>query len=55
MKDLTKEKEATLFEMFDYLCSKIDWDKTSVDLVSVDCMSKLFKELRKDERKISLD
>lgn len=55
MKDLSKEKEATLFEMLDYLCSKINWGKIAMDSTSVVCMNELFKELRKDERKFSLD
>jgi hypothetical protein len=46
------EKGATLFEMFDYLCSKIDWGKSALDNVSIVCMDTLFKELRKQTDKI---
>lgn len=54
-KDLSKEKEATLNEMFDYLCSKVDWGKSFLDNTAVVCMNKLFIELSKDERKFNLD
>jgi len=53
-KDLSLESEATLEEMFDYLCSKIDFGKSFLDNTAVVCMDKLFKELKKDERKFSL-
>ena len=54
-KDLSKEKEATLFEMLDYLCSKIDFGKSALDNTAIVCMNRLFIELRKDEKKIKLD
>jgi len=54
-KDLSNESEATLCEMFDYLCSKIDFSKSFLDNTAVVCMDKLFKELGKDKRKILLD
>jgi hypothetical protein len=53
-KDLSKEKEATLFEMLDYLCSKIDFGKANLDSESVVCMNTLFTELKKDERKFEI-
>lgn len=54
-KDLSKEKEATLCEMFDYLCSKIIWEKTFLDAVAIRCMNTLFIELGKDKRKFDLN
>ncbi len=53
-KNLSKEKEATLDEMFDYLCSKVDWSKSFLDATAVVCMNKLFTELKKDDRKFTL-
>lgn len=41
---------ATLFQMFDYLCSKVDWGKSWLDADAVVCMNTLFKELRNDTR-----
>ena len=46
------EKGATLFEMFDYLCSKVDWGKSALDNKAINCMNQLFIELRKDKNKI---
>lgn len=54
-KDLSNEKEATLLEMFDYFCSKMDFGKSFLDNTAVVCMDRLFKELRKDNKKISLE
>ena len=54
-KDLSQEEEATLFEMFDYFCSKMDMSKSFLDNAGILCMNKLFIELRKDKRKFNLD
>ena len=54
-KDLLKEDKATLEEMFDYLCSKVDFGKSFLDSTAIVCMNKLFIELRKDERKFDLN
>jgi hypothetical protein len=53
-KDLNKEEQATLFEMFDYFCSKIDFGKSFLDSTAIVCMDTLFKELRKQEEKFDL-
>jgi len=53
-KDLSKEKEATLFEMFDYFCSKIDFRKTTLDSIAIQSMNLLFTELKKQKEKYSL-
>ena len=37
----------TLFEMFDYLCSRVNWGKASLDNEAICCMNTLFTELRK--------
>ena len=50
-KDLSKEEEATLYEMFDYLCSKIDWSKSFLDATAVCSMNRLSIELKKDKEK----
>lgn len=54
-KDLSNEKEATLYEMFNYLCSKIDFGRSALDGKSIRCMNRLFIELRKQEDKIPID
>ena len=54
VKNLSKETEATLFEMLDYLCCKIDFGHSFLDSTAIVCMDKLFKELKKQEDKISL-
>ena len=54
VKNLDSEKEATLFEMLDYFCSKIDFGKTFLDSTAVRCMDTLFGELRKQEEKYEL-
>ena len=46
------ENGDTLFNMFDYLCSRVDWRKSFLDNKAVVCMNTLFGELRKDKRKI---
>jgi len=53
-KDLSNEKEATLYEMLDYLCSKIDFGKSALDNTAIVCMNNLFIELRKDTKKYEL-
>ena len=53
-KDLSKEKEATLFEMFDYLCSRVDFSKAFLDGASIVSMNALFIELEKDTKKYKL-
>lgn len=53
-KDLLKEKEATLYEMFDYLCSKIDFSKSFLDATAVRSMNILGIELSKDTKKYQL-
>lgn len=42
----------TLVNMFDYLCSKVNWGKSQLDNDSIICMNTLFIELGKDKRKI---
>jgi hypothetical protein len=54
-KDLSKEEKATLSEMLDYLCSKVNFGKCALDSTAIVCMNKLFIELGKDERKFDLD
>ena len=39
-----------LINMFDYLCSRVDWDKSYLDAEAVTCMNTLFIELEKDKR-----
>lgn len=53
-KDLSKEKEANLCEMFDYLCSKIDFGHSFLDATAIVCMNKLFIELKKLNNKYPL-
>ena len=45
------QKGDTLCNMFDYLCSKVDWGKAALDNEAINCMNILFMELRKDSRK----
>ena len=45
-------KEATMFQMLEYLCSKVNWGKSAIDADAVWCMNTLFMELRKDKRKV---
>lgn len=54
-KDLSNEKEATLNEMFDYVCSKVDWGKSFLDNTAIRCMNKLFIETKKDTKKYSIE
>lgn len=44
------EKGDTLYNMFDYLCSKVNWGKSALDADAVTCMNTLFIELEKDKR-----
>lgn len=53
-KDLSKEKEATLYEMFDYLCSKIDFGQSFLDSTAVSCMNKLFLKLGDQKEKFEI-
>jgi hypothetical protein len=39
----------TLLNMFDYLCSKVDWGRSALDNDAINCMNILFTELRKDK------
>ena len=54
IKDLSKENEATLFEMFDYLCSKVDFGKAALDSAAVVCMNTLFIELKEQTEKFEI-
>lgn len=51
IKDLSKEEEATLCEMLDYLCSTVNWGNASLDSKAVQCMNTLFIVLKKDKAK----
>lgn len=53
-KDLSKESEATLFEMFDYFCSKIDFSKSFLDSTAILAMNSLFINLKKDDKKYNI-
>jgi len=44
------EKGDTLCNMFDYLCSRVNWAKSFLDNEGVVCMNTLFIELGKDKR-----
>ena len=50
-KDLNGESEATLYEMLDYFCSRIDFGKSCLDSVSISCMNQLFLKLREQKEK----
>ena len=39
-----------LVNMFDYVCSRVDWKKSYLDAEAVTCMNTLFIELGKDTR-----
>ena len=49
------ENGDTLFNMFDYLCSRVDWGKSALDNKAIICMDTLFRELRKDKTIIKRD
>jgi len=44
------ENGDTLANMFDYLCSKVNWAKAALDSNAITCMNTLFIELRQDTR-----
>jgi hypothetical protein len=43
------ENGDTLYNMFDYLCSKVNWRKSFLDNKAIVCMNTLFIELRKNK------
>jgi hypothetical protein len=51
-KAIDLEKGDTLLNMFDYLCSKVNWGNANLDNDAVVCMNTLFIELKKDKRVI---
>jgi len=54
-KDLSKESKATLKEMLDYLCSKINFGDACLDSTAIRCMDILFKKLSEDSRIFDLE
>lgn len=48
------ENGDTLCNMFDYLCSRVDWGKSYLNAEAVTCMNTLFIELAKDKRIIKV-
>lgn len=46
-------KGVTLFEMFDYFCSRINFARSPIDNDAVICMNRLFLELRKNPEKFT--
>lgn len=54
VKDISQEKEATLYEMLNYLCSKVDFGNSFLDATAVRAMNTLFIELQKDNRKFEV-
>ena len=44
--------KASLYDMFDYLCGKVDWSKSYLDANAVFCMNTLFNELQKTRNEI---
>ena len=55
VKDISSESEATLYEMYDYLCSKINFGKSFLDAVAIRAMNNLFTVLCKDKKKYPID
>ena len=53
-KDLSTKDEASLYEAFDYFCSKMDFEKSFLDSTAISCMNVLFIELKKDTKKYSI-
>lgn len=53
-KNLENCNEATLYEMFDYLCSRIDFGKSFLDSTAVRCMNNLFIKLKEQKEKFNL-
>ena len=54
-KDLSNQEEATLFEMLDYLCSKIDFGQAFLDNTAIRCMNALFTNLRNNQEKHKIE
>lgn len=50
MKKVDLRKGETLFNMLEYLCSKINFGKSNLDNDAIVCMNTLFIELKKDNR-----
>jgi len=44
---ISEEKEPSLFEKFDYLCSKINFADSNLDSIAITYMNDLFIELKK--------
>ena len=53
-KTIDLNKGATLVEMFDYLCSKVNWGKAVLDSEAITCMNTLFIELKKQKEVIKI-
>jgi hypothetical protein len=51
IKNLDLENEATMYELFDYFCSKVDFSHSFLDNTAVCAMDCLFKNLDR-ERKV---
>lgn len=43
------ENGDTLANMFDYLCSRVNWAKSALDADGITCMNTLFLELGKQK------
>lgn len=43
------EKGDTLLNMFDYLCSRVNWGKSALDNDGIVCINTLFIELSKQK------
>jgi hypothetical protein len=48
------ENGDTLCNMFDYLCSKVNWGKAALDNEAIICMNTLFQELGKQKEIIKV-
>lgn len=44
------ENGDTLFNMLNYLCSRVNWGNVALDATAIQCMNRLFIELRNDTR-----
>jgi len=44
------ENGDTLCNMFEYLCSRVNWGKAALDNKAINCMNTLFIELGKDKK-----
>ena len=51
---MTLPEKPTLYEMFDYLCGKVNWGQAALDSDAVVCMNKLFIELGKQKEKYDI-